>query len=196
MYTRCNMISPWIFCLTKFLFLQLGMMNLTWFPTFDEFRWISILDWSDEKIYLKLWLINGVPLRIERVCICLLIEKLIVLFAKSSNYPIYFSVLSISFYYIHRFQVFYFIITSLIILKCKSKTHALVNNLRLLLLSFRWIIRKSSRIIDYSNVSREKRIFVLKKETSFLLLKNRTLRNDLFHETYFLYHKIAQKRQN
>lgn len=196
MYTRCNMISPWIFCLTKFLFLQLGMMNLTWFPTFDEFRWISILDWSDEKIYLKLWLINGVPLRIERVCICLLIEKLIVLFAKSSNYPIYFSVLSISFYYIHRFQVFYFIITSLIILKCKSKTHALVNNLRLLLLSFRWIIRKSSRIIDYSNVSREKRIFVLKKETSFLLLKNHTLRNDLFHETYFLYHKIAQKRQN
>lgn len=196
MYTRCNMISPWIFCLTKILFLQLGMMNLTWFPTFDEFRWISILDWSDEKIYLKLWLINGVPLRIERVCICLLIEKLIVLFAKSSNYPIYFSVLSISFYYIHRFQVFYFIITSLIILKCKSKTHALVNNLRLLLLSFRWIIRKSSRIIDYSNVSREKRIFVLKKETSFLLLKNHTLRNDLFHETYFLYHKIAQKRQN
>lgn len=65
------------------------MMNLTWFPTFDEFRWISILDWSDEKIYLKLWLINGVPLRIERVCICLLIEKLIVLFAKLSNYSIY-----------------------------------------------------------------------------------------------------------
>lgn len=134
-----------------------------------------------------------VPLRIEWVCICLLIEKLIVLFAKLSNYPINFSVLSISFYYIHRFQIFYFIITSLIILKCKSKTHALVNNLRLLLLSFRWIIRKSSRIIDYSNVSREKRIFVLKKETFFLPLKNRTLRNEYSMKPTFYSTKLFKK---